>query len=270
MASSTATFLDTHVDVGQVAAIEPITLLPRIGLGNALRMAVLGQDGRMDAAEALRISLVDEVVEPDALLARAVTLAEQASSGSPAAIEASKRAIRGALERPISEAMHHFYMAQSYTASVSFNRALKEVDKAIELDPSNPKYAIGYAAALVQLRRFTEAAALLKRVIASAPNENAAHANLAIALYEMKDYAGAITEYEWLAVARPDVPATYFFLATAHDNLGEYERALEYYEKFLSQADPANSKLDIEKVNLRLPSLRAQIKRGQGKKQKRP
>ena len=34
VASSTASFLDTHVSVGQVAAIEPITLLPRIGLGN--------------------------------------------------------------------------------------------------------------------------------------------------------------------------------------------------------------------------------------------
>ena len=67
VASSTATFLDTHVSVGQVTAIEPITLLPRIGLGNALRLAVLGRHGRIDAAEALRISLVDEVVEPGQL-----------------------------------------------------------------------------------------------------------------------------------------------------------------------------------------------------------
>jgi enoyl-CoA hydratase/carnithine racemase len=105
LASSTATFLDTHVSVGHVTAIEPITLLPRIGLGNALRLAVLGRHLRIDAAEALRISLVDEVVEPKAVLDRAVALAEQAAAGSPAAIEASKRAIRGALEHPMSEAM---------------------------------------------------------------------------------------------------------------------------------------------------------------------
>jgi enoyl-CoA hydratase/carnithine racemase len=107
VASSTATFLDTHVSVGQVTAIEPVTLLPRIGLGNALRLAVLGRHGRIDAAEALRISLVDEVVEPARLLERAVELAEQAGSGSPAAVEASKRAIRGALERPMADAMQH-------------------------------------------------------------------------------------------------------------------------------------------------------------------
>ncbi len=105
VASSTATFLDTHVSVGQVAAIEPITLLPRIGLGNALRFTVLGRHGRISADEALRIGLVDEVVEPDALEVRSLELAEQAASGSPSAIEASKRAIRGALELPMGEAM---------------------------------------------------------------------------------------------------------------------------------------------------------------------
>jgi enoyl-CoA hydratase/carnithine racemase len=107
IASTTATFLDTHVSVGQVAAVEPITLLPRIGLGNALRFAVLGRHGRIDAGEALRISLVDEVVEPARLLDRAMELGELVASGSPAAIEASKRAIRGSLERPMAEALQH-------------------------------------------------------------------------------------------------------------------------------------------------------------------
>ena len=55
----------------------------------------------------MRISLVDEVVEPALLLDRAVELAELAATGSPAAIEASKRAVRGALERPMAEAMQY-------------------------------------------------------------------------------------------------------------------------------------------------------------------
>lgn len=107
LASTTASFLDTHVSVGQVAAIEPITLLPRIGLGNALRLTVLGRHGRIGAEEAMRINLVDEVVEPGALLDRAMVVAEQVASGSPAAIEASKRAIVAALDLPMREAMQH-------------------------------------------------------------------------------------------------------------------------------------------------------------------
>jgi enoyl-CoA hydratase/carnithine racemase len=107
VASSTASFVDTHVSVGQVTALEPIQLLPRIGLGNALKLAVLGRGGRIGAEEALRIGLVDEIVAPAELLPRAVELANIAASGSPEAIERSKRAIRGALDRPFRDAMQH-------------------------------------------------------------------------------------------------------------------------------------------------------------------
>ena len=142
--------------------------------------------------------------------------------------------------------------------------------QANEIDPRNPKYAIGYAAALVQMRRFAEAEPILRRIIATAPNEYTAHANLALALFELKRFAEALPEYEWLAASRPEIAATYFFIAAAHDNLGEYEQALDAYEKFLSRADPTRNKLDIEKINLRLPQLRDQIKRGQGVKRKKP
>jgi spermidine synthase len=40
----------------------------------------------------------------------------------------------------VPEAMHHYYMAQSYVASVSLDRALKELEQAIRLDPKNPKF----------------------------------------------------------------------------------------------------------------------------------
>ena len=141
--------------------------------------------------------------------------------------------------------------------------------RANEIDPRNPKYATGYAAALVQARRFAEAITILRQVIAAAPNEYPAHANLALALYELKDFARALPEYEWLANAKPEVAATYFFIATAHDNLAEYQQALEAYEKFISLADSTINKLEIEKVNLRLPKLRDQIRRGQGVKKKK-
>ncbi len=141
--------------------------------------------------------------------------------------------------------------------------------RANQIDPKNPDYAVGYAAALVQARRFAEAVAILRQVIASAPNEYAAHANLALALFELKDFPKALPEYEWLAAARPETAATYFFIAIAHDSLEEYQLALVAYEKFMSLADPIVNKLEIEKVNLRLPKLRDQIARGQGVKKKK-
>lgn len=142
--------------------------------------------------------------------------------------------------------------------------------RALQLDPKNAKYATGYAAALIQGRQFAEAEPILRNVIQSAPDDYTAHANLALALYEMKRWAESLHEYEWVASARPEIAATYFFIATAHDNLGEYRPALDAYQNFLSHADPTSNKLDIEKVNLRLPVLRAQIQRGDGAKQKKP
>lgn len=105
IASERATFVDTHVNVGQVTALEPTGLLYRVGVGRALRMAVLGSADRIPAEEARRIGLVDEVVAPEALRNRALELAEWATRGSPTAIAESKRAIWDALEMPMSLAL---------------------------------------------------------------------------------------------------------------------------------------------------------------------
>jgi hypothetical protein len=40
------------------------------------------------------------------------------------------------------------------------------------------------------------------------------------------------------------------------------------YQRFLKLADPKQNQLEIEKVNLRLPSLTKQIEKGAGKKKK--
>lgn len=138
--------------------------------------------------------------------------------------------------------------------------------RANQIDPSNADYAVGYGAALVQLRQFDKAAALLQRVVQLAPRHYEAHANLAAALYEMKLYKQAVSEYNWISQARPGLAIVHFFIGTAHDQLGEYEDALAAYETFLGAADPARNQLEIDKVNLRLPSLRNQIKRGEGVK----
>jgi tetratricopeptide (TPR) repeat protein len=147
-------------------------------------------------------------------------------------------------------------------------RSLRYYQSASELEPANPDYAAGFSAALIQVRRFADAAAVLRRVIAVAPNNYTAHANLATALYELKEFSAALAEYDWLLKARPELSVAYYFIATAHDYLGEYEPALAAYETFLARADPKTNQLEIEKVGLRLPSLRRQIKLGQGVKPK--
>jgi hypothetical protein len=68
--------------------------------------------------------------------------------------------------------------------------------------------------------------------------------------------------------ANPKIVVAYYFIATAHDFLGEYPEALSSYEKFLASADAKTNQLEIEKVNLRLPLLKRQIQLGEGVKKK--
>jgi tetratricopeptide (TPR) repeat protein len=148
------------------------------------------------------------------------------------------------------------------------SRALEYCRRALEIQPSDVDYATNYAAALVQARRFEDAVRVLRQVIGVAPDKFVAHANLAISLYELKRFPEALVEYRWIRESKPETTATYFFIAVIHDKMGEFENALSAYQDFLSRADSQVFKLEIEKVNLRLPSLRNQIKLGQGAKKK--
>ena len=107
IASSTASFLDTHVSVGQVSIVEPLPLVYRIGLGNVLKMTLLGRNGRISPTDALRIGLVDEVVEPEELAGRAEQLAQDLTEVSPTAALLSKLAIRKCMELPLAEAQQY-------------------------------------------------------------------------------------------------------------------------------------------------------------------
>ena len=59
--SSDAAFLDPHVSVGQVSALEPIGLLDSVPLGSIMRMVFMGRQERVDAFSGER----DWFVDPD-------------------------------------------------------------------------------------------------------------------------------------------------------------------------------------------------------------
>lgn len=179
---------------------------------------------------------------------------------------------RAALEKALAESPRDAQLLVCMGAATRRTapaRSLEFFRRAAEIEPNNLEAATGYVGALVQARRFEDAVVIARRVLAVAPENYEARANLATALYELKRFAEAVIEFERLAAVRPELAATYFFIATAHDFLGEYTEALAAYETFLARADAQTNRLEIEKVNLRLPSLRTQIKRGEGAKQKK-
>ena len=103
--STDATFFDSHVSTGLVCALEPIGLMRRIGLGETLRIALMGNDERVSADTALRIGLVSEVVPPERLWNRAREIAVAIAAKPPSATQGSVKAIWESLDKPYRAAM---------------------------------------------------------------------------------------------------------------------------------------------------------------------
>jgi len=245
-------------------AVKP-TLDPTTHVSVVIEMAQLyARAGRPD--ESLR--LLDGLGENDRKLPEVIALRAELAEDAGSSVE-QRAALEELLKRDPKNASLLARLGNAYRR-VDPVKSQDYYYRALQLDPKNEKYAVGYGAALVQSRQFAAAEKILRQVISANPDNYTAHANLALALFEMKRFPDALPEYEWLAAAKPDIAVTYFFIAIAHDNLGQYQQALDAYQKFLTRADPVNNKLEIDKVNLRLPTLREQIRRGEGAKRKNP
>lgn len=107
LASTSAFFLDTHVSVGQVSALETIGLARKAAFGSVARMALVGRHERVGAADAYRLGWVSEVLAPDDLRPRAQRLAELIATNDAPALAATKRALWQGLETGLTTAREH-------------------------------------------------------------------------------------------------------------------------------------------------------------------
>ena len=92
-ASTRAVFGLPEVGLGIIPGYGGTQRLPRlVGCGHALEMILSG--GKIDAAEALRIGLVNRVCEPEDLVATAKKTAKKMAAQGPLAVEFAKQAVR--------------------------------------------------------------------------------------------------------------------------------------------------------------------------------
>jgi len=91
IASTTATFVDPHVSVGLVSALEPIGLMKKgVSVADVMRMALVGEHERMSATRARQLGMVSELVEPAQLRAAAQSLGEQIAMHDKSALDQLK------------------------------------------------------------------------------------------------------------------------------------------------------------------------------------
>ncbi|HWB19011.1 MAG TPA: enoyl-CoA hydratase-related protein [Phycisphaerales bacterium] len=102
MASEAASFIEVFINVGLIPDSGSTFTLPRlVGLGKALELCWTGQ--KVDAAEALRLGLVNQVVKPEELAAAAAKLAERLASLPAKAIALTKRLMNQSLQNSLAD-----------------------------------------------------------------------------------------------------------------------------------------------------------------------
>ena len=104
IASENAQFFDTHVNIGLINGVESAGLAFKMPLGIVMRMVIEGRHFRVNAQQALQWGLVSDVVPQDRLMAKAWEIATHiAEDAAPLAVQGSKKAILGALDRGPAE-----------------------------------------------------------------------------------------------------------------------------------------------------------------------
>ncbi len=90
--------------VGLAALAGGMQRLPRqIGIKNAMSMLLTGR--QIDAAEASRLGLVQEIAPAGKLMERTIVWAEQILECAPLSVRASKEVALGSLDRPLEESL---------------------------------------------------------------------------------------------------------------------------------------------------------------------
>ncbi len=104
LASRLALFSQAFVKRGLPPDTGATYFLPRVvGLAKACELAMTGD--AIDAAEALRLGIISQVLEPEALLPAALELARRIAAGPPVAIRLARQALHAGLHGTLREAL---------------------------------------------------------------------------------------------------------------------------------------------------------------------
>jgi enoyl-CoA hydratase/carnithine racemase len=101
VADRSARFAQAEIRLGLIPGAGGTQRLARlVGSGQALRLALTGDP--IDAEEALRIGLIEVLVDEGEHVEKALEIAQRIARWSPVAVSLAKRAVRDAFETPLS------------------------------------------------------------------------------------------------------------------------------------------------------------------------
>jgi predicted Zn-dependent protease len=153
---------------------------------------------------------------------------------------------------PLAEKLHAAHpedpalarlLARLYSRSQQYDKAASLYASLVAGAPQDPILLDDYADALIHLKRFAEAEALLKRAVAnpsafpSRDDLGNAASHLAFAASANNDPTITLQALTLRATVLPNSPSSLFLEATAHDKLHHTKQATDLYKQFLSVAN---------------------------------
>lgn len=250
-----ARLLETRGDFAK--AIEEYTAAYRAQPSRelAIKLAQLHtRTGQLQAAIHIYRRLLLEKPDDFAIRAEMACLMADNGQGQEAEIEMTRVvAAKPADAKLLAKAGDFFFKEKPAQAADYYKRS-------IEADPNDNRVRVQLGASLVRSLQCEAALPVLGEAIAREADNYAAHASLATALFKLKQYPEAAREFIWIIRIRPEVSASYFFLAISLDHIGDCQQALRTYQEYVRRADAAANKNEVEEANTRSVQLQRLIK----------
>ena len=136
-------------------------------------------------------------------------------------------------------AQRHYESALDYFEQGNYDKALQQIDNAIQKSPNNPDYYSTKGVFLHRMNDIPRAIQAYQKAIEVFPGHTFSHYNLGIIFMKDGKILQAIQQWEEVIKNKPDDVDSIFNIAVALSKLGKSKQAIPFYKKVL-EYDPGH------------------------------
>ncbi len=136
-------------------------------------------------------------------------------------------------------AQRHYESALDYFEQGNYEKALQQIDNAIQKSPKNPDYYSTKGVFLHRMNDIPKAIEAYQKAIEVFPGHTFSHYNLGIIFMKEGKILQAIQQWEEVIRNKPDDVDSIFNIAVALSRLGKTKQAIPFYKKVL-EYDPSH------------------------------
>jgi tetratricopeptide (TPR) repeat protein len=166
-------------------------------------------------------------------------------------LEAAAEQLQRALALAPKDDLSHHLMGIVYGKRGDLDRAVREFERAVDLDGTNADAWFRLASIHASKRRDAKALRFLRRSLSEDPDHLSARRTLAILLHRRGDVQAAQREYEAVLEAAPGDEETTFRLGLAHIHAGTLEGAQLQLESLKALGSSFAGRLELELLQAR-------------------